>query len=63
MKVTLRSDSLGREEGGSELIANIRVSRSLPVADNWIDEDATTRLSKTDAVQGLQRLHNTYSYS
>ena len=31
---------LGREEGGSELIAHIRVIQVLPVADNWIDEDA-----------------------
>ena len=29
-----------REEGGSELIAHIRVIQVLPVADNWIDEDA-----------------------
>ena len=28
-----------REEGGSELIAHIRVIQVLPVADNWIDED------------------------
>ena len=26
--------------GGSELIAHIRVIQVLPVADNWIDEDA-----------------------
>ena len=32
----------GREEGGSELIAHIRVIQVLPVADNWIDEDAIT---------------------
>ena len=31
---------LGREEGGSELIAHV-ISRSLPVADNWIDDDVT----------------------
>ena len=31
-----------REEGGSELIAHIRVIQVLPVADNWIDEDANT---------------------
>ena len=30
---------LAREEGGSELIAHIRVIQVLPVADNWIDED------------------------
>ena len=30
---------LGSEEGGSELIAHIRVIQVLPVADNWIDED------------------------
>ena len=29
-----------REEVGSELIAHIRVIQVLPVADNWIDEDA-----------------------
>ena len=29
----------GREVGGSELIAHIRVIQVLPVADNWIDED------------------------
>ena len=29
---------LAREEGGSVLIADMR--DSLPVADNWIDEDA-----------------------
>ena len=34
-----------REEGGSEHIAHIRVIQVLPVADNWIDEDADTRLS------------------
>ena len=28
-----------REEGGSELIAQIRVIQVLPVADSWIDED------------------------
>ena len=28
-----------REEGGSELLAHIRVIQVLPVADNWIDED------------------------
>ena len=33
---------LGREEGGSKLIAHILISRSLPVADNWIDEDAVS---------------------
>ena len=31
-----------REEGGSELIAHIRVIQVLPVADNWIDEDEFT---------------------
>ena len=34
-----------REEGGSELIAHIRVIQVLPVADNWIDEDASTHAS------------------
>ena len=29
-----------REEGGFEPIAHIRVIQVLPVADNWIDEDA-----------------------
>ena len=29
-----------REEGGSEHIAHIRVIQVLPVAENWIDEDA-----------------------
>ena len=28
-----------REEGGSELIAHIRVIQVLPVSDNWIYED------------------------
>ena len=32
-----------REEGGSEHIAHIRVIQVLPVADNWIDEDADRR--------------------
>ena len=32
-----------REEGGSELIAHIRVIQVLPVADNWIDEDGSQR--------------------
>ena len=46
---------LGMEEGGSELIAHIRDIKesagsrqldrwSLPVADNWIDEDGDTWL-------------------
>ena len=30
---------LGREEGGSELIAHIRDIKESAVADNWIDED------------------------
>ena len=33
-----------REEGGSELIAHIRVIQVLPVADNWIDEDVIVLL-------------------
>ena len=33
-----------REEGGSELIAHIRVIQVLPVADNWIDEDDPRRI-------------------
>ena len=36
---------LAREERGSELIAHILISRSLPVADNWIDEDVGERTS------------------
>ena len=32
-----------REEGGSELLAHIRVIQVLPVADNWMDEDVDSR--------------------